>query len=280
MSPEKIKKGVYTYLDAVLYNNSVMSFYNYNVMIFGPEIFTDPSWSEKDLHDAKNEVVFCDENKKYISLSFEPSLHNKTSIGMRTMLIDNITSALGVNRNYIIPHVEGWALELFEFIEFPLGGKVSNLIKKRNENKKMKKTIKLTESQFFELINQKIQEQKTGNYMFFSNLKQMRRQIDKLLSLEPQIIEELLQNGHDWADDHVATATENMDQVFDFIMNEEDEFVSGPLDENTKREPTNKKLWSKAKSLAKSKYKVWPSAYASGWAAKWYKKQGGNWKNK
>jgi hypothetical protein len=132
-----------------------------------------------------------------------------------------------------------------------------------------------------ELINAKIQEQKTGNYMFFSNLKQMRRQIDKLLSLEPQMIEDILQNGHDWADDHIATATENLDQVFDFMMNEEDdEFVVGPLDEETKREPTNKKLWSKAKSLAKSKYKVWPSAYASGWAAKWYKKQGGGWRNK
>lgn len=145
----------------------------------------------------------------------------------------------------------------------------------------MKKTIKLTESQLIELINNKINEQKTGNYMFFSNLKQMRRQIDILLSFDPQMIEETLQNGHDWADDHIATAKENMDQVFDFFMNEEEgDFATGPLDEETKREPTNKKLWSRAKSLAKSKYKVWPSAYASGWAAKWYKKQGGGWRNK
>ena len=32
--------------------------------------------------------------------------------------------------------------------------------------------------------------------------------------------------------------------------------------------PTNPKLWAKAKSLAKSKFKVWRSAYASGWASK------------
>jgi hypothetical protein len=37
-------------------------------------------------------------------------------------------------------------------------------------------------------------------------------------------------------------------------------------------------LWSRAKSLAKKKFKVYPSAYANGWAAKWYKKHGGGWK--
>lgn len=42
--------------------------------------------------------------------------------------------------------------------------------------------------------------------------------------------------------------------------------------------PTNPKLWSKAKALARRKFKVYPSAYANGWAAKWYKKHGGGWR--
>jgi hypothetical protein len=42
--------------------------------------------------------------------------------------------------------------------------------------------------------------------------------------------------------------------------------------------PTNPKLWSRAKSLAKKKFDVYPSAYANGWAAKWYKSKGGKWK--
>jgi hypothetical protein len=29
--------------------------------------------------------------------------------------------------------------------------------------------------------------------------------------------------------------------------------------------------------MAKSKFKVYPSAYANGWAAKWYKSKGGEW---
>ncbi len=49
------------------------------------------------------------------------------------------------------------------------------------------------------------------------------------------------------------------------------------LEEENK--PTNPKLWSRAKSLAKQKFDVYPSAYANGWAAKWYKSNGGDWKS-
>ena len=51
-----------------------------------------------------------------------------------------------------------------------------------------------------------------------------------------------------------------------------------PKDIEEKNVPTNPTLWSKAKSLAKSKFDVYPSAYANGWAAKWYKSKGGGWK--
>jgi hypothetical protein len=56
--------------------------------------------------------------------------------------------------------------------------------------------------------------------MFFSNLKQMKRQIELLMELDQNKIEKILQNGHDWADDHIAVAKNNLDQVFDFMMNE------------------------------------------------------------
>lgn len=44
--------------------------------------------------------------------------------------------------------------------------------------------------------------------------------------------------------------------------------------------PTNPELWSRAKSAAKAKYDVYPSAYANGFAAKWYKERGGGWRKK
>lgn len=49
------------------------------------------------------------------------------------------------------------------------------------------------------------------------------------------------------------------------------------LDEKNK--PTNPELWSRAISMAKSKFDVYPSAYANGWASKWYKSKGGDWKS-
>jgi len=43
--------------------------------------------------------------------------------------------------------------------------------------------------------------------------------------------------------------------------------------------PTNPELWARAKSMAKKKFDVYPSAYANGWASKWYKSKGGGWKS-
>ena len=65
------------------------------------------------------------------------------------------------------------------------------------------------------------EEPETDRYMFFSNLEQIHRQMGILLEKDPEMISKILDNGHDWAQDHIATAKESIDQVFDFIMNEE-----------------------------------------------------------
>ena len=46
-----------------------------------------------------------------------------------------------------------------------------------------------------------------------------------------------------------------------------------------KNVPTKPDLWARAKSKARSKFDVYPSAYANGWAVKWYNEQGGGWKS-
>jgi hypothetical protein len=45
-----------------------------------------------------------------------------------------------------------------------------------------------------------------------------------------------------------------------------------------KNVPTSPEKWAQAKSAAKSKFAVYPSAYANGWASKKYKSMGGGWK--
>lgn len=47
---------------------------------------------------------------------------------------------------------------------------------------------------------------------------------------------------------------------------------------SSKPKPTDSSKWSAAKSKAKRKFKVYPSAYANGWAVQEYKRMGGGWK--
>jgi hypothetical protein len=84
------------------------------------------------------------------------------------------------------------------------------------------KVIRLKENDLKKYIAKIIKEntEHGGNYMFFSNLKQMKRQCELLLQLDENMVNQLLEQGHDWADDHVSSAKENIDQVFDFMMNE------------------------------------------------------------
>jgi len=114
----------------------------------------------------------------------------------------------------------------------------------------------------------------SSRYMFFSNLEQMRRQCDLLLDLDQSMVESILENGHDWAQDHIAEAKNNMDQVFDFIMNEskkDDMELSMNVDDKDMvmkegRKKSGTKLCARGKAAAKSKYDVYPSAYANGYA--------------
>jgi hypothetical protein len=133
----------------------------------------------------------------------------------------------------------------------------------------MSKIVKLTEKDLSDLVKKVLSEgEMTTNYMFFSNLQQIARQCKMLLDLDPEMIDEILQDGHDWADDHVSEAKTNMDQVFDFIMNEKrkmDQYVDYEV-VNEGRKKTGTKLCARGKAAAKSKFKVYPSAYANGYA--------------
>ena len=141
-----------------------------------------------------------------------------------------------------------------------------------------------------EKLIKKILKEESERYMFFSNLEQMRRQCGLLLDLDRNMVEEILSNGHDWAQDHIAEAKNNMDQVFDFLMNETKKdgmelsmnIDDGDMMENDNvlddmsmtidnpdealalyqmnegRKKSGTKLCSRGKSAAKSKFKVYP----------------------
>ena len=124
------------------------------------------------------------------------------------------------------------------------------------------------------LIKKVLKEEayESSRYMFFSNLEQMRRQCDLLLDLDRNMVESILENGHDWAQDHIAEAKNNMDQVFDFLMNESKRDgmeLSMNIDDKDMvmmegRKKTGTKLCARGKSAAKARYNVFPSAYSNG----------------
>jgi len=133
----------------------------------------------------------------------------------------------------------------------------------------MKKIVKLTESDLSRIIKKVINEQESSRYMFFSNLQQMRRQCDMLLDMDQSMVEEILEDGHDWAQDHISEAKNNMDQVFDFLMNEtkKDDTEMSMDDDDMMMEGRKKvgtKLCARGVASAKSKYDVYPSAYSNG----------------
>jgi hypothetical protein len=135
---------------------------------------------------------------------------------------------------------------------------------------------------------------RSDRYMFFSNLEQMRRQCGLLLDLDHDMVEGILDEGHDWAQDHIAEAKNNLDQVFDFMMNETKQhgmelsmdiedgdmvMMESEISEKKKKNiPTNPSLWQSSLDWAKSRYKVCPSAFCNGAATKRYNSKGGKWK--
>jgi hypothetical protein len=131
----------------------------------------------------------------------------------------------------------------------------------------MKKIVKLTESDLNRIVKKVLKEQEVADYMFFSNLQQIKRQCEILLEMDPQQIDEIInEGGHDWADDHVTEAKNNMDQVFDFLMNETKKEYTDYEDITESRKKTGTKLCARGKSAAKAKFDVYPSAYANGYA--------------
>jgi len=62
--------------------------------------------------------------------------------------------------------------------------------------------------------------EEVDHYMFFGNLKTIKRLIDIMLEMDETQVNQLLHNGHDWAADHIATSKDDIEEVADFLMNE------------------------------------------------------------
>ena len=57
------------------------------------------------------------------------------------------------------------------------------------------------------------------NYMFFQNLHTLKNAIDELMELDPHEVDQILNNGHGWALDHIATSVDDVEEVYHFMAN-------------------------------------------------------------
>ena len=100
-----------------------------------------------------------------------------------------------------------------------------------------------------------------GTYMVLSNLMQIKNDIETILSFKnsPEF-PKLVTGEHAWAGDHITTSKDDIEEVANFM--------SGFFEQKNLSEAEKKshKLCSRGISAAKSKFKVYPSAYANGYA--------------
>ena len=74
------------------------------------------------------------------------------------------------------------------------------------------------------------QDTKSQNYMFFQNLKTLHHAVGELLKMDPAALDALLNDGHDWAVDHITTSADDVEEVYHFVtgaMGHEDTDMHG-----------------------------------------------------
>ena len=59
------------------------------------------------------------------------------------------------------------------------------------------------------------------NYMFFSSLKVIKKKVEEILQMDPREIDAMLEDGHDWASEHVITAKDDIEEVYNWIISKE-----------------------------------------------------------
>lgn len=65
---------------------------------------------------------------------------------------------------------------------------------------------------------QQLIKEELNRYMFFQNLKSIKMMIDEMLELDEQTVDDILADGHDWANDHITTSKDDIEEVYNFLI--------------------------------------------------------------
>jgi hypothetical protein len=75
-------------------------------------------------------------------------------------------------------------------------------------------------SKWLELREDSEESEEVKNYMFFSNLKAIKEKVDKLLQIDPKKLDKMIEDGHDWASDHISSSRDDIEEVYNWISGE------------------------------------------------------------
>ena len=75
----------------------------------------------------------------------------------------------------------------------------------------------------------------TDNYMFFQNLKTIKKMVDAMLLMDPSQVDQMLSDGHGWAVDHIATSKDDVEEVGGFLMGSIDSAMNNDVAYNSQQ---------------------------------------------
>lgn len=85
-----------------------------------------------------------------------------------------------------------------------------------------------------------VNESHDEEYMFIQNLKQIATQAQAILKMDPNKLNEILEQ-HPWAVDHVATSKDDIEEVFNFLLHNEDPAIAVHENKNKYKVPAGAK---------------------------------------
>lgn len=100
----------------------------------------------------------------------------------------------------------------------------------------MKKVIRLKENDIEKLVKRIIKENReidnmddhdANTYMFWQNLETMKESIEHILEMDKNGVNQILTDGHGWALDHIATSTDDVEEVYHFLKSHHGEMGEG-----------------------------------------------------
>ena len=152
------------------------------------------SWGKKATNESEYNVYEnMDESNNYMFWQNLKNINDNAAeiLGMDIQEVDRLLSD---GHNWAVEHVitsKDDIEEVYHFLEYNMESKPDMM----SENSEM------------------------ANYMFFASLKTILHASSEIMEMDEDMVDSILSDGHAWAVDHIATAADDMEEVYHFLVN-------------------------------------------------------------